>query len=147
MIHGAVVSLCSLAWGQTIVEVMAVMATSLTRTYQECCVQFPWPHSRPLSTHASTGDYWTLTGISGSVSCGPLVLSPGSGCTQGSVCALQESASPVLWKFCNQIPLVFKVKSLVVLNPFTDPQVGKFVLGSRTLTTVGELLWYNCCCS
>ena len=26
------------------------------------------------------------------------------------VCAVQESASPVLWKFCNQIPLASKVK-------------------------------------
>ena len=25
-------------------------------------------------------------------------------------CALQDSVSPILWKFCNQIPLVFKVK-------------------------------------
>ena len=25
-------------------------------------------------------------------------------------CAHQESVSPVLWKFCNQIPLAFKVK-------------------------------------
>ena len=30
---------------------------------------------------------------------GPLLLSPGSWCTQGSVCALQESVSPVLCKF------------------------------------------------
>ena len=37
-------------------------------------------------------------------------LSPGSWCTQGFVCALQESVAPVLWKFCNQIPLTFKVK-------------------------------------
>ena len=29
---------------------------------------------------------------------------------QGFVCALQESVSLVLWKFCNQIPLAFKVK-------------------------------------
>ena len=28
----------------------------------------------------------------------------------GFVCTLQESVSPVLWKFCNQIPLAFKVK-------------------------------------
>ena len=41
---------------------------------------------------------------------GSLLLSPGSWCTQGFVCALQESVSPVLWKFCNQIPLAFKVK-------------------------------------
>ena len=30
---------------------------------------------------------------------GSLLLSPGSWCTQGSVCALQESVSPVLYKF------------------------------------------------
>ena len=41
---------------------------------------------------------------------GSLLLSPGSWCTQGFVCVLQESVSPVLWKFCNEIPLVFKVK-------------------------------------
>ena len=40
---------------------------------------------------------------------GLLLLSPGSWCTQGFVCALQESVSPVLWKFSNQIPLAFKV--------------------------------------
>ena len=33
-------------------------------------------------------------------------------------CALQESVSPVLWKFCNQIPLAFEVNSLGVLSPF-----------------------------
>ena len=27
----------------------------------------------------------------------------------GFICALQESVSPVLWKFCNQIPLASKV--------------------------------------
>ena len=41
---------------------------------------------------------------------GSLLLSPGSWCVQGFVCALQESVSPVLWKFYNQIPLAFKVK-------------------------------------
>ena len=38
-----------------------------------------------------------------------LFLSPGSWCAQGFVYALQESVSPVLWKFCNQIPLASKV--------------------------------------
>ena len=28
----------------------------------------------------------------------------------GFICTLQESVSPVLWKFCNQIPLASKVK-------------------------------------
>ena len=39
-----------------------------------------------------------------------LLLSPGSWCTQVFVCALQDSVSPVLWKFCNQVPLASKVK-------------------------------------
>ena len=38
------------------------------------------------------------------------LLSPGSWCTQGFVCALQETVSPVLWKLCKQIPLASKVK-------------------------------------
>ena len=58
----------------------------------------PPPCSRPPMTHASARDSWTLTGKSGSVSCG-LLLSPGSWCAQCSVCALQESVSPVLCKF------------------------------------------------
>ena len=41
---------------------------------------------------------------------GSLLLSPGSWCVQGFVCALQESVSPVLCKLCNQIPLASKVK-------------------------------------
>ena len=44
-------------------------------------------------------------------------------------CALQESVSPVLWKFCNQIPLAFKVK---------------FPRGSQSLCLIprlGSLLW------
>ena len=43
---------------------------------------------------------------------GSLLLSPGSWCAQGFVCALQESVSPVLCKFCNQIPLASTVKFL-----------------------------------
>ena len=35
-----------------------------------CCTQCPRSCNRPPSTHASTGDSWTLTGKSGSVSCG-----------------------------------------------------------------------------
>ena len=38
-----------------------------------CCTQCPRRCSRPLLTHASTGDSWTLTGKSGSVSCGVTV--------------------------------------------------------------------------
>ena len=35
-----------------------------------CCTECPQPCSRPLLTHASAGDSWTLVGKSGSVSCG-----------------------------------------------------------------------------
>ena len=50
-------------WGQMV----GVMATSSKRIYASQC---PWPHSRPLLTHASARDSQTLTGKSGSVSCG-----------------------------------------------------------------------------
>ena len=61
---------------------------------QDCCVQCPWPHGRPLSTHASTGDSWTLMGKSGSVSCGSLVLVH----TRFCLC-LSRVYFPVLCKF------------------------------------------------
>ena len=41
---------------------------------------------------------------------GSLLLSPGFWCIQHFVFALQESVSPGLWKFCNQITLASKVK-------------------------------------
>ena len=60
---------------------------------------------------------------------GTVLLSPGSRFTHDFVCALQESVSQVLWKFCNQIPLAFKVK---------------FPGGSQYLCQIprlGNLLW------
>ena len=39
-----------------------------------CYTQFPQRCGRPLPTHTSSGDSWTLTGKSGSVSCG--VIAP-----------------------------------------------------------------------
>ena len=64
-----------------------------------CYTQCPQPCHKPLLTHASARDSWTLTGKSGSVPMGSLLLSSVSCCTQGSVCALQESVSPVLCTF------------------------------------------------
>ena len=63
----------------------------LCRT-QVCCTQRPCLCGSPLLTHTSSGDSQTwfclsLCGVSG------------SWCTQGSVCSLQESVSPVLCKF------------------------------------------------
>ena len=62
------------------------------------CTQCPQPCSRPPPTRASARDSWTLLGKSGSASCGVTAF-PGSRCTQGFVCALQESVLPVLCKF------------------------------------------------
>ena len=65
-----------------------------------CCTQCPRPCSKPLPTHTSAGDSWTLTGKSGSVSCG--VTAPFSWVLVHTsfLCALQESVSPILCKFC-----------------------------------------------
>ena len=80
-------------------------------------------------SHTSTGDSWTLTGNSGSVSCG--VTAPFSWVlvrTRFCLCP-PRVCSPVLWKFCNQIPLAFKVN---------------FPGGSQSLCQIprlGNLVW------
>ena len=56
-------------------------------------------HSVPLLTHTSPRDYWTLTGKSGSTSCGVTASFFWVLVHTGSVCALQGSVSPVLCKF------------------------------------------------
>ena len=59
------------------------MGTSFKRSpAHTAALSAPSPGSRPLSTHPSTGDSWTLMGKSGSVSCGSLFLSSGSWCAQ-----------------------------------------------------------------
>ena len=60
----------------------------------------PRLHQRLLDTQAGLGQSPV----------GSLLLCPGSWCTQGSVCALPESVSPVLCMLCNQISLTSKVK-------------------------------------
>ena len=91
---------CSLAWDQTMVEVMKIMVTSFKRSQAYTAVlSVPWPCSRPPPTHTFTRDSWILTGKLDQSLEGSLLLSPGSWCIQGSVCALLESVSPVLCKF------------------------------------------------
>ena len=119
------VGLCSLlvVWPRpAMVRVMVVITPQKVlcqhHLSQDCCIQGPWPHSRHLSTHISTRDSWTLTGKSGSVSCGVTV--PFSSlllCTRFRLCPLRL-CSPVLWKFYGKIPLAFKVKSLGLPSPF-----------------------------
>ena len=94
--HAAVFPPCCLTWGQT----MKIMKDLLQKVLcRHCHAQCPQPCSRPVPTHASARDSWTLMGKSGSVSLGSLLLSPGSWCTYSFVCVLQVSVSPVLCKF------------------------------------------------
>ena len=79
-------------WGQIMVEVITIMATSFKRSHA---------HIATLSAPNPAADHsWptpppeTLTGKSGQSLVGSLLLSPGSWCAQGSVCALQESYFP-----------------------------------------------------
>ena len=59
-------------------SIMGLVETSSNKAYathcvtRVCCSQSPCPHSRPLLTHASTGDTPTPKGRSGSVSVGSL---------------------------------------------------------------------------
>ena len=66
-----------------------------------CHTQCLWPCSRPLLTHASVGDWWTLTGKPGSVSCGVTAsFSWVLVCTKFCLCPPGSwSVSPVLCKF------------------------------------------------
>jgi len=81
------------------VEVMKIMATSFKRSHG--CL----PHSVPPTLQQATADtclHWKLLDSQASLGqslVGSLLLPPGSWCTQGFVCALQESVSPVLCKF------------------------------------------------
>ena len=109
-----------------------------------CYIQCPQPCSRPPSTHASAGDSWTLTGKSGSVSCGVTAHSPGSWCAQS-----WAKANRVLPRVCvshNKYPLLTtKEKTLHVditrwSTPKSDwlysiqPKVEKFYIVSKNKT-------------
>ena len=81
-------------WGLTIVEVMKIMVTSFKRSHA-CTATLSAPnpaagHHRPIPLLETPGHSQASLGLS---LVGPLLLSPGSCYTQGSVCALQESVS------------------------------------------------------
>ena len=58
-----------------------------------CYTQCPQPCSQPSLTHASAGDSGHSWASLGQSLVGSLLFSPGSWCTQGSVCACQEFVS------------------------------------------------------
>ena len=80
--------------GGSMVGLMATSSTSNYATPPIC--QGLGPCSRPLLTHASAGDPQTLTGSSGSVSCGVTAPFPGSWCTE--FCWCPSSINTTHWK-------------------------------------------------
>ena len=130
---GAVFPPCCLTWDQTMVEVMKIMATSFKRPHAfTATLSAPDPaagRGQPMSLPETPGHWQASLGQS---LVGSVFLSPRSWCTQGFVCAVQESASPVLCKFCNQIPLASKVKFPVLSISLFDHLFGKSVVSPIT---------------
>ena len=76
---------------------------------QHCFYSAPDPTTGHCqSTPAPETPGHSQTGLAQSLG-GSLLLFPGSWWAQGFVSALHEFVSPLLWKFCNQIPLASKV--------------------------------------
>ena len=75
-------------------EVMKIMVTSFKRSHAfTATLSAPNPaagHHQPMPPPETRGHSWASLGQS---LVGSLLLSPGSWCAQGSVCALQESIS------------------------------------------------------
>ena len=93
------------------VEVIKIMATSFQSSHARSATLSASDHA--IGHHQPTPLPETLGHSQASLDqslLGSQLLSPGSWYTQDFVCFLQESVSPVLWKFCNQIPLDFKIK-------------------------------------
>ena len=95
--------LCCLTWGQTMVEVMRIMATSFKRSHAHtAALSTPKPaagHHWPTPLPETPGHSWASLSQSLLLS---LLPSSGSWCTQGFVCALQGFVSQscvVLWLY------------------------------------------------
>ena len=87
-------------WGQIMVEVMKIIVTSFKRSHA-CTATLTAPnpaagHHQPTPPLETPGHSRASLGQSLVRS---LLLSPGCWYTQGFVCSLQESVSPVLCKF------------------------------------------------
>ena len=129
---------------QTMVVIMKVMVTSFKRSCAGTVVfSAPDPtagHLWPVSPLETPGHSWASLGQS---LVGSLLLSPGSWCAQGFACALQESVPPVLWKFCNQIPLASIVRFPGGSQSLCQIPKLQNLLCVLELLTVQKLLWYN----
>ena len=81
---------CCLTWGQTMVEVMKIMAASFKRfrslTAASSASHPEAGHRRPTPPPETPGYSWACLG---QFSVGSLLLSPGSLCIQGFICGFQ----------------------------------------------------------
>ena len=82
------------------VSLVARMVKNPPATWETWVRSLGWedPLEKGKATHSSI-PAWRIPWASLGQSLGSLLLSPGSCCMQGSVCALKESVSPVLCKF------------------------------------------------
>ena len=87
------VSSLLLTQGQTLVEVMKIMGTSSKSSMHALLPLVPPTLQQATRTHASAETPGHSPASLGLFLVGSLLLSPGSWCTQGSVCTLQESIS------------------------------------------------------
>ena len=91
-------------WGQTMVEVKKIMATSIKRSHAcTATLSAPRPasgHRWPRPPREAPGHLWASLGQS---LVGSLLLSPGSWCIQGSVFAYQESVSQSCVSSCGSM--------------------------------------------
>ena len=97
-----------------------------------CHTQWPGPCSRPLRTHTSATDSWTLTGKSGSASCG--VAAPFFWvmvCTRFCLCLPREYFGNLTWR----------------PDSFENSDAGKDWRQEEKGTTEGEMVgwhdWFN----
>ena len=87
-------------------------------------------------THTSARDSQTLTGQSVSLLWGRCSFLLGPGEHKALFVPSQESVPPVLWNFCSQIPLAFKVRFPGDAQSFRwIPRLGNLLWA---------LLWYHC---
>ena len=90
LMGGAVFPFCCFTWGQTLGEVMKVMATSFKSPRHALPHSVPPTLQQATADHTSAGDPWTLTASLGQPPVGSPLVSPGSWCTRFCV-SRQES--------------------------------------------------------
>ena len=131
-------------------EVMKIMATSFKGSHAHtAALSAPSPaagHRQPTPPPETPGHSRASLGQS---LVGSLLLAPGSWCTQGSACALQESVSPVLGKFWRLYSrlMVTSCKRACAIPKSTAPRapapaaVHPYLLRRHSNTLLSQSLW------